>query len=111
MRWTFGLRKILWCPPGSCFGTSSSGSLQCPIYDAPTVVGSAQRQLPCPLDVRFGDPYVVGNDFSDKVDNIDTWHGSVLCVDLGLGSFPDCPSQCETAIANLGPFVSELVIE
>ena len=95
--------------PGGCFGTSSCGSLkstllQCPIYDAPTVVGSAQRQLPCPLDVRFGEPFVVGNAFSDKVDNIDTWHGSVSRVDLGLRSFPDCPSQCETTIANLGPF-------
>ena len=95
--------------PGGCFGTSSCGSLkstllQCPIYDAPTVVGSAQRQLPCPLDVQFGEPFVVGNAFSDKVDNIDTWHGSVSRVDLGLRSFPDCPSQCETTIANLGPF-------
>ena len=95
--------------PGGCFGTSSCGSLkstllQCPIYDAPTVVGSAQRQLPCPLDVRFGEPFVVGNAFSDKVDNIDTWHGSVSRVDLGLRSFPDCPSQCETTIAKLGPF-------
>ena len=95
--------------PGGCFGTSSCGSLQstllqCPIYDAPTVVGSAQRQLPCPLDVRFGEPFVVGNAFSDKVDNIDTWHGSISRVDLGLRSFPDCPSQCETTIANLGPF-------
>ena len=95
--------------PGGCFGTSSCGSLkstllQCPIYDAPTVVGSAQRQLPCPLDVRFGEPFVVGNAFSDKVDNIDTWHGSVSRVDLCLRSFPDCPSQCETTIANLGPF-------
>ena len=95
--------------PGGCFGTSSCGPLkstllQCPIYDAPTVVGSAQRQLPCPLDVRFGEPFVVGNAFSDKVDNIDTWHGSVSRVDLGLRSFPDCPSQCETTIANLGPF-------
>ena len=95
--------------PGGCFGTSSCGSLkstllQCPIYDAPTVVGSTQRQLPCPLDVRFGEPFVVGNAFSDKVDNIDTWHGSVSRVDLGLRSFPDCPSQCETTIANLGPF-------
>ena len=95
--------------PGGCFGTSSCGSLkstllQCPIYDAPTVVGSAQRQLPCPLDVRFGEPFVVGNAFSDKVDNIDTWHGSVSRVYLGLRSFPDCPSQCETTIANLGPF-------
>ena len=95
--------------PGGCFGTSSCGSLkstllQCPIYDAPTVVGSAQRQLPCPLDVRFCEPFVVGNAFSDKVDNIDTWHGSVSRVDLGLRSFPDCPSQCETTIANLGPF-------
>ena len=95
--------------PGGCFGTSSCGSLkstllQCPIYDAPTVVGSAQRQLTCPLDVRFGEPFVVGNAFSDKVDNIDTWHGSVSRVDLGLRSFPDCPSQCETTIANLGPF-------
>ena len=91
-------------PPGGCFGMSSSGSLQCPIYDAPMVVGSAQQQLPCPLDVRFGDPFVVDNSFSDKVDNIDTWHGSVSRVDLGLRSFPDCPSLCEMAIANLGPF-------
>ena len=95
--------------PGGCFGTSSCGSLkstllQCPIYDAPTVVGSAQRQLPCPLDVRFGEPFVVGNAFSDKVDNIDTWHGSVSRVDLGLRSFLDCLSQCETTIDNLGPF-------
>ena len=103
----FGANGVV--SPGGCFGTSSCGSLkstllQCPIYDAPTVVGSAQRQLPGPLDVRFGEPFVVGNAFSDKVDNIDTWHGSVSRVDLGLRSFPDCPSQGETTIANLGPF-------
>ena len=103
----FGANGVV--SPGGCFGTSSCGSLkstllQCPMYDAPTVVGSAQRQLPGPLDVRFGEPFVVGNAFSDKVDNIDTWHGSVSRVDLGLRSFPDCPSQCETTIANLGPF-------
>ena len=76
-------------------------SLKCIIiiYDAPTVVGSAQRQLPCPLDVRFGDTFVVGNTFSDK---LDTWHGVVSRVDLGLRSFAVCPSQCETAIANIG---------
>ena len=109
MSWLFGLREMVWCPLVAVFGTSSCGSLkstllQCPIYDAPTVVGSAQRQLPCPLDVRFGEPFVAGNAFSDKVDSIDTWHGSVSRVDLGLRSFPDCPSQCETTIANLGPF-------
>ena len=84
--------------PGGCFGTSSCGSLkstllQCPIYDAPTVVGSAQRQLPCPLDVRFGEPFLVGNAFSDKVDNIDTGHGSVSRVDLGLRSFRIVPAS------------------
>ena len=57
-------------PPGGCFGASGSGLLQCPICVAPTVVGGAQQQLPCPLDVRFGDPFVVGNAFSDKVDKI-----------------------------------------
>ena len=66
-------------PPGGCFGTS-------------------------PLNVRFGDTFVVGESCGDKLDG---WHGVVSREDPGLLSFADCPSRCETAIANrsnLGAF-------
>ena len=60
-------------PPGGCFGTS-------------------------PLEVRFFDPFVVGGSCGDKLDG---WHGVVSRDGLGLQSFVDCPSRCETAIANI----------
>ena len=59
--------------PGGCFGTS-------------------------PLDFRFGDPFVVGESYGDKLDG---WHGVVSHEGPGLQSFTDCPSRCETAIANI----------
>ena len=59
-------------PPGGCFGTS-------------------------PLNVRFGDTFVVGESCGDKLDG---WHGVVSREGPGLQSFADCPSRCETAIAN-----------
>ena len=66
-------------PPGGCFGTS-------------------------PLNVRFGDTFVVGESCGDKLDG---WHGVVSREGPGLLGFADCPSRCETAIANrsnLGAF-------
>ena len=66
-------------PPGGCFGTS-------------------------PLNVRFGDTCVVGESCGDKLDG---WHGVVSREGPGLLGFADCPSRCETAIANrsnLGAF-------
>ena len=65
--------------PGGCFGTS-------------------------PLNVRFGDTFVVGESCGDKLDG---WHGVVSREGPGLLGFADCPSRCETAIANrsnLGAF-------
>ena len=59
-------------PPGGCFGTS-------------------------PLNVRFGDTFVVGESCGDKLDG---WHGVVSREGPGLLGFADCPSRCETAIAN-----------
>ena len=66
-------------PPGGCYGTS-------------------------PLNVRFGDTFVVGESCGDKLDG---WHGVVSREGPGLLGFADCPSRCETAIANrsnLGAF-------
>ena len=66
-------------PPGGCFGIS-------------------------PLNVRFGDTFVVGESCGDKLDG---WHGVVSREGPGLLGFADCPSRCETAIANrsnLGAF-------
>ena len=59
--------------PGGCFGTS-------------------------PLDVRFGDLFVVGKACSDTLDK---WHRVVSHVGLSLQNFADYLSQCETAIANI----------
>ena len=66
-------------PPGGCFGTS-------------------------PLNVRLGDTFVVGESCGDKLDG---FHGVVSREGPGLLGFADCPSRCETAIANrsnLGAF-------
>ena len=60
-------------PPGGCFGTS-------------------------PLEVRFFDPFVVGGSCGDTLDG---WHRVVSRDGPGLQSFVDCPSRCETAIANI----------
>ena len=59
--------------PGGCFGT-------------------------CPLDVRFGDPFVVDKACSDTLNK---WHRVVSHVGLSLQNFADYLSQCETAIVNI----------
>ena len=56
------------------------------------------------MNVRFGDTFVVGESCGDKLDG---WHGVVSREGPGLLGFADCPSRCETAIANrsnLGAF-------
>ena len=40
----------------------------------------------------------VGESYGDKLDG---WHGVVSREGPGLHSFADCPSRCETAIANI----------
>ena len=50
------------------------------------------------LDVRFGDPFVVGKAFRDKLDK---WHKVAPYDGLSLRKFADYLSQCETAMITI----------